>query len=115
MCIRDRFISESGMIVRTRVEDMRPMGRNTQGVRLVNVKDGDKLVAMEVVSESDRELETRGAAEAAERAGLEGAVGAAIESTEEGGAVAQAPEASEETPSEEGTDESTETGSEGES
>ncbi len=107
------FISESGMIVRTRVEDMRPMGRNTQGVRLVNVKDGDKLVAMEVVSESDRELETRGAAEAAERAGLEGAVGTAIESTKEGGAVAEAPEG--DALPEEGTDESAETDSEEES
>jgi DNA gyrase/topoisomerase IV subunit A len=32
---------------------MRPMGRNTQGVRLVNLKDGDKLVGVELVSAED--------------------------------------------------------------
>jgi len=41
--------------VRTEVADISEMGRNTQGVRLVNLKDGDRLVALEVVSENDLE------------------------------------------------------------
>ena len=53
------YITESGMIVRTPVVDISSMGRNTQGVRLVNLKDGDKLVSIEVVSESDLERYAR--------------------------------------------------------
>ena len=49
------FITASGMIVRSRVADMRPMGRGTQGVRLVNLKSDDELVAMQVVSAEDLE------------------------------------------------------------
>jgi len=53
------FITTSGMIVRTPVDEMRPMGRNTQGVRLVNVKDGDLLVGIEIVTAADLEMEAR--------------------------------------------------------
>ncbi len=49
------FITQSGMIVRSPVNDMRPMGRGTQGVRVVNLKDGDLLVATEIVSARDLE------------------------------------------------------------
>ncbi len=56
MCREDdevMFITQSGMIVRSAVNEMRPMGRNTQGVRLVNLKEGDKLVGIELVSAED--------------------------------------------------------------
>jgi len=53
------FISTSGMIVRTPVDEMRPMGRNTQGVRLVSLKDGDSLAGIEVVTAEDLEAEAR--------------------------------------------------------
>lgn len=49
------FITESGMIVRTPADGISTIGRNTQGVRLVNLKDDDRLVATEVVSEADLE------------------------------------------------------------
>ncbi len=49
------FITELGMIVRSPVGEMRPMGRATQGTRLVNLKSGDKLVAIEIVSAADLE------------------------------------------------------------
>ena len=49
------FITGSGMMVRTPCVDLSVIGRNTQGVRLVNLKAGDSLVAMDVVSESDLE------------------------------------------------------------
>jgi len=58
------FITQMGMLVRTPVAEISTIGRNTQGVRLVNLKDGDKLVALEIVSESDLE---RYAAEARQR------------------------------------------------
>jgi DNA gyrase subunit A len=49
------FITQTGMLVRTPVAEISSMGRNTQGVRLVNLKEGDKLVALEIVSEQDLE------------------------------------------------------------
>jgi len=47
------FITQSGMIVRSPVEEMRPMGRGTQGVRLVNLQEGDRLVSTEIVRSED--------------------------------------------------------------
>ena len=47
------FISERGMIVRMPAENVSQIGRNTQGVRLVNLKPGDKLIATARVAESD--------------------------------------------------------------
>jgi DNA gyrase subunit A len=49
------FITQMGMLVRTPIAEVSTIGRNTQGVRLVNLKDGDKLVSLEVVSEADLE------------------------------------------------------------
>ena len=49
------YISENGMLVRTPVNDVSVMGRNTQGVKLVNLKASDRLVGLEIVSESDLE------------------------------------------------------------
>jgi DNA gyrase subunit A len=43
------------MLVRTPVADISSMGRNTQGVKLVNLKSGDRLVGLEIVSERDLE------------------------------------------------------------
>jgi DNA gyrase subunit A len=39
------LITERGVVIRMKVEDIRPMGRNTQGVRLVKLDKDDKLVA----------------------------------------------------------------------
>jgi DNA gyrase subunit A len=44
------MITANGMIIRTGLEDVRSIGRNTQGVRLINLKAGDKLVAAEKIS-----------------------------------------------------------------
>jgi DNA gyrase subunit A len=49
------FITAGGMIVRSPVAEMRPMGRGTQGVRVINLKDGDQLVATEIVHADDLE------------------------------------------------------------
>ena len=49
------YITAGGMIVRSPISDMRPMGRNVQGVRMVNLKNDDHLVAVEIVSRKDME------------------------------------------------------------
>jgi DNA gyrase subunit A len=49
------FITESGMVVRTPIADISRIGRNTQGVRLVNLKESDRLVSFEAISEDDLE------------------------------------------------------------
>ncbi|MGK0216801.1 MAG: DNA gyrase subunit A [Planctomycetota bacterium] len=49
------YISEGGMIVRGHVTDISSMSRNTQGVKLVNLKKEDKLVAIAMVQAEDLE------------------------------------------------------------
>ena len=48
-CVRETdglmFISEKGMIVRLPAGSISQIGRNTQGVRLVNLKPGDRFIA----------------------------------------------------------------------
>jgi DNA gyrase subunit A len=47
------MITANGMIIRTGLEQIRSIGRNTQGVRLIKLKAGDKLVAAEkIISEA---------------------------------------------------------------
>jgi len=56
------FISEGGMIVRVAASSISRIGRNTQGVRIVNLKSGDRLIGAARVAESaageDEESET---------------------------------------------------------
>ncbi len=40
------LITENGILMRTRVSEIRETGRNAQGVKLIRVDDGDRLVAM---------------------------------------------------------------------
>ncbi len=51
------LISESGMIVRSRVAEVRQTGRATQGVRVINLKDGDKLMAAAIIVDADEQDE----------------------------------------------------------
>ena len=53
------LITAKGMIIRTRVGEISQIGRNTQGVKVINLKKGDRLLdAAEVAS--DNETETSG-------------------------------------------------------
>ncbi|MGI9252001.1 MAG: DNA gyrase subunit A [Pseudohongiellaceae bacterium] len=45
------LISDKGTLVRTRVGEVPVRGRNTQGVRLIRLKDGEKLVELAPVEE----------------------------------------------------------------
>ncbi|HEV8659618.1 MAG TPA: DNA gyrase subunit A [Thermoanaerobaculia bacterium] len=50
------IISEQGMIIRFPVGGVRSMGRNTQGVRLINIEEGDRVVAaMKIVDKEQPE------------------------------------------------------------
>jgi len=45
------LISGAGTLVRTRVNEISVMGRNTQGVRLIALSNGEKLVGIERIVE----------------------------------------------------------------
>ena len=47
------LISTGGVLIRTRVESIREMGRSTQGVTLINLDDGTFLASIEKVADSD--------------------------------------------------------------
>lgn len=50
------IINKSGVTIRTAVKEMRVMGRNTQGVRLINLKKNDEIAAVaKVAIEEDEE------------------------------------------------------------
>ena len=50
------IINKSGIAIRMAVEDLRVMGRATQGVKLINLKDGDSIAAVaKVIHEKDDE------------------------------------------------------------
>ncbi len=47
------IINKSGIAIRMSVEDLRVMGRATQGVRLINLRDGDSIAAVAKVMKED--------------------------------------------------------------
>jgi DNA gyrase subunit A len=49
------LISTGGVLIRTRVEQIREQGRSTQGVTLISLGEGEKLAGLERIEE--RELE----------------------------------------------------------
>ena len=52
------MMTANGMVIRTPVKSIRPIGRDAQGVRLIRLKEGDKLVSVApVVSEENGETE----------------------------------------------------------
>jgi DNA gyrase subunit A len=49
------LISTGGILIRTKVQQIREMSRSTQGVTLINLDDGTKLAGIEKVIETDEE------------------------------------------------------------
>ncbi|EAR12530.1 DNA gyrase A subunit [Polaribacter irgensii 23-P] len=47
------IINRSGLTIRMAVEDLRVMGRATQGVRLINIKDNDSIAAVAKVAHEE--------------------------------------------------------------
>jgi len=55
VCVTDRdellLVTEQGQIIRMKTGDLRPMGRDTQGVKLMDLAEGDRLVSMAKLTE----------------------------------------------------------------
>ena len=51
------LITSGGVLIRTAVKDISLVGRNTQGVRLINLTKNEKLVGMDRVEETDNDDE----------------------------------------------------------
>ena len=51
------IINKSGIAIRMAVENLRVMGRATQGVKLINIKDGDSIAAVAKVAHEDSQDE----------------------------------------------------------
>jgi len=54
------LITEKGMIIRLNTADISTIGRNTQGVRLIQLEDGDHLVSVARLAERDEDEESPG-------------------------------------------------------
>jgi DNA gyrase subunit A len=48
-------ITNKGQTIRIHLDEIRAMGRNTQGVRVINTNEGEKVVAIEHLAEKDEE------------------------------------------------------------
>lgn len=51
------IINKSGIAIRMGVEDLRVMGRATQGVRLINLKDNDSIAAVAKVMKEEQDID----------------------------------------------------------
>jgi DNA gyrase subunit A len=51
------IITTKGTLIRTKVRDIKTIGRNTQGVRLIKLKDGEKVSAVARIVEDEEEKE----------------------------------------------------------
>ena len=49
------LMTDQGVLIRTRVKEVRSTGRSAQGVRLINLKNKEQLVSVQVVSEDERD------------------------------------------------------------
>ena len=47
------LITSGGKLVRTAVDGVSVLGRNTQGVKLIRLREGERLVGMERVEDED--------------------------------------------------------------
>ena len=47
------LISDQGTLVRTRADEVRQVARNTQGVRLINLREGEQLVGLARIVDSE--------------------------------------------------------------
>ncbi|HEY9099294.1 MAG TPA: DNA gyrase subunit A [Thiobacillus sp.] len=51
------LITTGGVLIRTRIKEIRAMSRSTQGVTLINLDKGETLIGLEKVAEADNEEE----------------------------------------------------------
>jgi len=66
------LITDRGQTIRTPVEGIRETGRNAQGVKVMNVEEEERVVALEPISEGSGSAELGESGESAEGDGAEG-------------------------------------------
>ncbi|WP_061149618.1 DNA gyrase subunit A [Caballeronia arvi] len=66
------LITTSGVLIRTRVSEIREMGRATQGVTLISLDEGTKLSGLQHIAEAEAEAELEGDAGSDDAAGENG-------------------------------------------
>ena len=65
------IINRSGLTIRMAVSGIKLAGRATQGVRLINIKDGDSIAAVSVVNKTDEDTPSEESANAEQTANVE--------------------------------------------
>jgi len=103
------IITENGIMIRTSVDQISTMGRNTQGVRVINLKDGDSIADVTRVV-----IEDEPGADAAEKDAEADAAnessGGAVAHAQGNGAADEAPDPTSETDLDEASDEAASNG-----
>ena len=51
------LMTESGRLVRTRVAEIPRLGRNTQGVRLIDMAEQESLISVGLIEDTESHLE----------------------------------------------------------
>jgi len=54
------LITNTGVLIRTRVSEIREMGRATQGVTLISLDEGTKLSGLQQVAEAEADIDVEG-------------------------------------------------------
>jgi len=54
------LVTNAGKIIRMRIKDIRVIGRNTQGVRLIDLEEGERVVSLARLAEKEEEVEDQG-------------------------------------------------------
>jgi DNA gyrase subunit A len=65
------LITTGGMVNRTHVNEIRIVGRNTQGVRIMDLKEGDRIASIAKVAKEEGEAEAAEGPPAGESSGAE--------------------------------------------
>ena len=79
------LITTGGVLIRTRVAEIRGMGRATQGVTLISLDDGEKLAGLEKVAESVAEAEAEVEGDVVVPESADAAPGEGVADNNEGG------------------------------
>ena len=56
------LVTDGGKLIRLRANEIRVIGRNTQGVRLIGLEEGERVAALARVAEREDDVERRGGA-----------------------------------------------------
>jgi DNA gyrase subunit A len=51
------LVTDSGRIIRLRMAELRVIGRNTQGVKLLDIKPGERVVSLALLAEKEDDIE----------------------------------------------------------